>query len=132
MRSIYITSDNQRRLVVTHLGVVDIPDRVAQVAEFLLTYRRAQWVLATGRHKGRLHASLRAVQRDAEAGPVLREAFQCPEDAGGHGPIAGGSCRLSAEAPEKAWRTKEQDLAARVVQCLRIPNKTEPRRPFTY
>ena len=121
-----------RRLVVTHLGVVDIPDRVAQVAEFLLTYRRAQWVLVTGRHKGRLHASLRAVQRDAEAGPVLREAFQCPEDAGGHGPIAGGSCRLSAEAPEKAWRTKEQDLAARVVQCLRIPNKTEPRRPFTY
>jgi len=121
-----------RRLVVTHLGVVDMPERVAQVAEFLLTYRRAQWVLVTGRHKGRLHASLRATPRDAEAGPVLRDAFQCRDDVGGHGPIAGGSCRLNAEAPEEVWRTGEQDLAARVVKRLRIPNKTEPRRPFTY
>jgi len=122
----------QRRLVITHLGVVDTPDRIAQVAEFLLTYRRAQWVLATGRHKGRLHASLRAAQRDAEAGPILRDAFQCREDAGGHGPIAGGSCRLSAEAPEETWRTKEQELAARVSKRLHIPNSVEPRRPFTY
>jgi nanoRNase/pAp phosphatase (c-di-AMP/oligoRNAs hydrolase) len=121
-----------RRLVVTHLGVVDTPDRVAQVVEFLLTYRRAQWVLATGRHKGRLHASLRAAQRDAEAGPVLREAFQCLHDAGGHGPIAGGSCRLDAQATEEVWRTWEQNLAARVIKRLRIPNKTEPHRPFTY
>lgn len=121
-----------RRLLVTHLGVVETPDRVAQVAEFLLTYRRAQWVLATGRHKGRLHASLRATQRDAEAGPVLREAFECPADAGGHGPIGGGSCRLRAEDPEELWKSREQDLAARVAKRLRIPNKTEPRRPFTY
>jgi len=121
-----------RRLVVTHLGAVDTPDRVAQVAEFLLTYRRAQWCLATGRFNGRLHASLRAAQRDAEAGPVLRESFERPDDAGGHGTIAGGSCRLSAEAPEETWKTREQELAARVKKRLRIPNQTEPRRPFAY
>jgi len=122
----------QGGLVVTHLGVVDAPDRVAQVAEFLLTYRRARWVLVTGRHKGRMHASLRAAQRDAEAGPALREAFECPADAGGHGPIAGGSCRLRAEASEGVWQSKEQGLAARVAKRLCIPNKTDPRRPFTY
>jgi nanoRNase/pAp phosphatase (c-di-AMP/oligoRNAs hydrolase) len=121
-----------RRLIVTHLGPVDMPDRVSQVAEFLLTYRRAHWCLVTGRYKDRLHASLRAAQRDAEAGPVLRGAFQCPANAGGHGPIAGGSCRLSAEAPEEAWQNQEQDLAARVAKRLRIPSKTEPRRPLTY
>lgn len=121
-----------RRLVVTHLGMVDTPERVAQVAEFLLTYRRAHWVLATGRHKGRLHASLRAARRDAEAGPILRDAFECPGDAGGHGPIAGGSCRLNSEAPEELWRTKEQELAARVSKRLRIPSKVEPRRAFAY
>ena len=120
-----------RRLIVTHLGPVDTPDRVAQVAEFLLTSRPARWVLATGRHKGRLHASLRATQRDAEAGPVLRQAFRCPKDAGGHGPIAGGSCRLDAEAPEEAWKSLEQDLAARVISRLRIPSKIEPRRVFS-
>lgn len=121
-----------RRLLVTHLGRVDTPDRIAQVAEFLLTYRGAQWVLATGRHKGRFHASLRAAQRNAEAGPVLREAFECPTQAGGHGPIAGGSCRLNADAPEEEWKSLEQGLAARVVKRLRIPAKTEPRRPFAY
>lgn len=121
-----------RSLLVTHLGLVDTPDRVAQVAEFLLTYRRARWVLATGRHKGRLYASLRAGQRDADARPILREAFECPEDAGGHGPIAGGSCRLNREAPEEVWRSREHDLAARVIKRLRIPNKRKPRRPFTY
>lgn len=121
-----------RRLVVAHLGVVDTPDRVAQVAEFLLTYRRARWVLATGRHKGRLYASLRATQRDAEAGPILRGAFECPEDAGGHGPSAGGSCRLNVNAPEELWRAKEQALVNQVIKRLRIPTRIEPRRPFSH
>lgn len=121
-----------RRLVVTHLGVLDTPDRVAEVAEFLLTYRRSRWVLVTGRHKDRLHASLRAAQRDGDAGPVLRQSFPCPADAGGHGPIAGGSCRLAADAPEETWKEREQDLVTRVLRRLRIPTKTEARRPFAY
>ncbi len=121
-----------RQLAVVHLGVVDSPDRIAQVADFLLSYRRARWVLATGRHKGRLHASVRAAQRCAEAGPLLRCAFQRPEDAGGHGPIAGGSCRLKANAPEELWRAKERDLATQVLKGLRIPGSIEPRRPFIH
>lgn len=121
-----------RRLVVTHLGAVDTPDRVAQVAEFLLTYRRARWVLATGRHRGRLHASLRSALRDAEAGPVLRGAFECPEDAGGHGPTAGGSCRLKPDAPEARWRAREKDLANQVIKRLRIPARIDPHRPFNH
>lgn len=120
-----------RRLVVTHLGVVDTPDRIAQVAEFLLTYRRARWVLATGRHGGHLHASLRASQRNADAGSVLRAAFECPHNAGGHGPVAGGSCHLDSSAPEEAWNIREQRLAAGVVKHLRISIKAGPRRPFT-
>jgi nanoRNase/pAp phosphatase (c-di-AMP/oligoRNAs hydrolase) len=121
-----------RQALITHLGVVDTPDRVAQVAEFLLTYRRARWVLATGRHKGRLRASLRAAQRDAEAGPVLRDAFLHPEDAGGHGPTAGGSCRIGLRAAEEVWQTKERELAERVIKRLRISATTEPRRPFNH
>jgi hypothetical protein len=121
-----------RRLMVTHLQDVDTPERVAEVAEFLLTYRRARWVLATGRHNGRLYASLRAAQRDADASPVLRAAFPRPQDAGGHGPIAGGSCRLSKTAPEELWQTQERELAERVIKRLRISSKTEPRRPFNY
>lgn len=120
-----------RRLVVTHLGAVDTPDRVSQVAEFLLTYRRAQWCLATGRFKGRSHASLRTSRPDAQAGEVLRDIFDRRNEAGGHGQIAGGSCRVGLDVPEEQWAERERLLTDRLKGRLRIPAKTEPRKPFT-
>lgn len=120
-----------RRLIVTHLGGVDTPDRVSQVAEFLLTYRRAYWCLATGRFKGRLHASLRTIRQDATAGEVLRDIFDKRNEAGGHGPIAGGSCRVGLDAPEEKWVERERLLTERLNRRLRIPAKVEPRKPFT-
>lgn len=119
-----------RRLLVSHLGPVETPDLVSQVAEFLLAYRGAVWCLVTGRHKGRLHASLRTNQLDAQAGQVLRDAFDNPKQAGGHGPIAGGSCRVGLDAPEEAWQAKEQTLQARLMKRLRIAAHVEPRKPF--
>ena len=119
-----------RRLVITHLGTVDTPDRVSQVAEFLLTYRRAQWCFATGRFRGRLHASLRTIRQDAHAGEVLRDVFDKRNQAGGHGPIAGGSCRVGLDAPEDKWAELERLLTGRLNGRLRIPAKIEPRKPF--
>jgi nanoRNase/pAp phosphatase (c-di-AMP/oligoRNAs hydrolase) len=119
-----------RKTLVTHLGGVDTPDRVAQVAEFLLVYRRVNWCLVTGRHKGRLHASLRSTRLDAKAGEVLRGAFYDPRQAGGHGPIAGGSCRVGKDASEESWTAKEKSLEQRLVRRLRIPSRLEPRKPF--
>jgi nanoRNase/pAp phosphatase (c-di-AMP/oligoRNAs hydrolase) len=119
-----------RRLVVTHLGPVDTPDRISQVAEFLLTYRRAQWCFATGRYKGRLHASLRTLRPDVQAGELLRDVFDRRNQAGGHGPIAGGSCRVGAEAPEERWAERERLLTERLTGRLRIPARIEPRKPF--
>ena len=119
-----------RRLIVAHLSTVDTPDRVAQVAEFLLTYRRAQWCLVTGRFKGRLHASLRSTRQDTQAGEVLRDVFGRRNEAGGHGPIAGGSCRVGLQATEEQWVERERVLTGRLTGRLRIPAKTEPRRPF--
>jgi len=119
-----------RRLVVAHLGAVDTPDRVSQVAEFLLTFRRAHWCFATGRFKGRLHASLRTIRQDAQAGEVLRDVFDKRNQAGGHGPIAGGSCRIDPAAPEEVWQAKEQMLQLRLLKRLRVSVKVEPRKPF--
>jgi len=119
-----------RRLLVSHLGPVETPDLVSQVAELLLAYRRAVWCCVTGRYKGRLHVSLRTTRTDAQAGEVLRDAFDNRKQAGGHGPIAGGSCRVGAEAPEEAWQGKEQSLQLRVLKRLRVSAKVEPRKPF--
>jgi len=118
------------RLLVSHLGAVETPDLVSQVAEYLLAYRRATWCLTTGRYKGRLHASLRTTLPDTPAGEVLRDAFNDPRAAGGHGAIAGGSCRVGADASEEAWQAQEQNLEERLRRRLRIPARIKPRRPF--
>jgi nanoRNase/pAp phosphatase (c-di-AMP/oligoRNAs hydrolase) len=119
-----------RRVIVSHLGLVETPDLVSQVAEFLLAYRQINWCLVTGRYRGRLHASLRTNRPDGEAGEVLREAFGNPRLAGGHGPIGGGSCRMDKDATEEAWHERELMLQARLLKRLRVSGKTEPKRPF--
>lgn len=120
----------QRSLMVSHLGKVENPDLIAQVAEFLLAYRRATWCLATGRFRGKLHASLRTSSPDAQAGEALRAAFQNPRQAGGHGQIAGGSCRIGTTASEETWQEKELGLQTRLARRLRVPARAELRRPF--
>ena len=119
-----------RRLLVSHLGPVETPDLVSQVAEFLLACRGTDWCLVTGRYHGRLHASLRTTDTDGQAGEVLRDAFGNPRLAGGHGAIGGGSCRMGAEAAQETWQQREQLLQTRLLKRLRIAAKTEPRRPF--
>jgi len=117
-------------LLVSHLGAVETPDLVSQVAEFLIAYRRATWCLVTGRYKGRLHASLRASAMDAAAAQALRDAFENPDAAGGHGSIAGGSCRVGIDAAEETWQAREQNLADRLRVRLRFPARAKPRKPF--
>ena len=118
------------RLLVSHLGPVETPDLVSQVAEFLLACRGISWCLVTGRYLGRLHASLRTSSPDGQAGEVLRAAFANPALAGGHGPIGGGSCRVGPDTAPDAWREREEELQTRLLKRLRIAAKTEPRHPF--
>jgi nanoRNase/pAp phosphatase (c-di-AMP/oligoRNAs hydrolase) len=119
-----------RKLLVSHLGDVETPDLVSQVAEFLLAYEKIAWCLVTGRYRGRLHASLRSTRPDAQAGEVLRAAFANPREAGGHGAIAGGATRVGTEAAEETWQEREKLLQSRLLKRLRIAATLEPRRPF--
>jgi len=119
-----------RTLIVAHLRVIENPDLVSQMAEFLLTYKAVRWSMCSGRYKGGLHVSLRSTNPDAEAGEKLREAFGNRKQAGGHGAIAGGSLRVGANATEDVWHEKEQTLVERLLKGLHISIKAEPRKPF--
>jgi nanoRNase/pAp phosphatase (c-di-AMP/oligoRNAs hydrolase) len=118
-------------LVVSHLGPVDSPDLVSQIAEFLLTYEKARWVLCTGRRAGMLHISLRTSGTRTSAGPVLRDVSPDPGLAGGHGAIAGGAYRIGVRAREETWAAAERDLQRRLTRRLRIPARGGFRRPFS-
>jgi nanoRNase/pAp phosphatase (c-di-AMP/oligoRNAs hydrolase) len=119
-----------RRLIVAHLGVIENPDLVSQMAEFLLTYKEARWSLCTGRYRGKLRVSLRSTRQDGQAGEVLRDAFMNRREAGGHGAIAGGSCRVGTHAPEDVWYQKEQEIFERLKKRLRISITGKPGKPF--
>jgi hypothetical protein len=108
----------------------DYPDPVSQIVEFLLTYQQSRWSLCTGPYKDKLHVSLRSPKQDGQAGEVLRDAFLNPEQAGGHGAIAGGSCPVGADRPEEVWHDKEQALQKRLMKRLRNSLKGGGCKPF--
>ena len=119
-----------RRVIVSHLGQVTGPAAVAQVADFLITYERVNWSFCTGRFKGSLYLSLRAARSNGQAGDVLRDIVDSPDQAGGHGGVAGGRVGVGNEAGDEAWRRLEEKLQVRLARRLRLPASGEFRRLF--
>jgi len=119
-----------RGLIVSHLGPVQSPELVAQMADFLLTYDKAAWSFCTGRYKGRLHVSLRTSRTDVQAGEILRDVFGDRRLAGGHDQIAGGSLRVGMDTPQEKWQELEERLQRRLAARLRLPSKLEFWKPF--
>jgi nanoRNase/pAp phosphatase (c-di-AMP/oligoRNAs hydrolase) len=121
-----------RRLLVSHLGFVENPDLVSQMADFLLTYEGAQWSFCTGRFRGSIYASLRTSTPNAQAAEVLRFVFDNPRQAGGHATIAGGSRRIAKNPAEEQWQETERKLQERLFRKLRRASRKEYRRPFQW
>ncbi|MCI0530367.1 MAG: hypothetical protein L0Y74_00210 [candidate division Zixibacteria bacterium] len=107
-------------LIVSHLGTVENPDLVSQMADFFLTYQHCKWAFCTGRHKGSLRLSLRIADSRYSAGEILRQVVEQRVEAGGHGPIAGGRIRVGLEVPEKKWRNIENSVNYRLCKTLKI------------
>lgn len=117
------------RVVGANLGEVNTPDRVAQMADFLLTLEKMQWSIVTARYQGRLHVSLRANDPGAGAGRLLKRLLGGGNRGGGHGMIAGGSLELGAEAPEQEWRAAEEKVVTEFLAYQGL-NASDRRRPF--
>jgi len=121
-----------RGLILSHLGPIENPDLVSQMAEFLLTYELAKWSVCSGRYRGRLYVSLRTSQAYAQAGEILRDVFADRKEAGGHGAIGGGSFRVAKEPQEEDWARAEQDIQFRLFKRLRRPTKGPFASPFSF
>lgn len=120
----------RRQLIVTHLGFVENPDLISQVADFLLTYKGVKWSLITGRFKGKLYVSLRVTNPNVEAGEILRDVFENRGDAGGHDYIAGGNFKVTGSEDDSLWTAAETELVDKLLRRLRIPAKSEFYFPF--
>lgn len=119
-----------RRLLVSHLGFVENPDLVSQMADFLLSYEKAQWSFCTGRYRGRLYVSLRTSITNVHAGDILRSIFDNPKNAGGHAAIGGGSLKVARDPSEELWQKTELILQHNLFRKLRRSVNAKFQKPF--
>jgi nanoRNase/pAp phosphatase (c-di-AMP/oligoRNAs hydrolase) len=117
-------SQVRQKLIVSHLGIVENPDVISQMADFLLACEGIQWAFCTGRHGENIHVSLRTSISEGGAGLVLRDIFSHPRQAGGHGQIAGGRLRVGGGQTEEIWASKESMLTERLVERLHLRSNT--------
>lgn len=112
-------------LLAINLGPLDYPDLVAEVADLMLPYEKARWVLCVGQHKGIVYLSMRTDLTTASAGSLIRRVVGAHGAAGGHGMVAGGRL-FSVVKDEEALKTVYDDLVARLRQELKISAAPTP------
>jgi nanoRNase/pAp phosphatase (c-di-AMP/oligoRNAs hydrolase) len=77
-------------LVAVNMGSIAYPDLVAEVADLLLAWEGARFVLCCGCYGNRFFLSLRTEPSERRAGTLMRQLINAEGAAGGHGTMAGG------------------------------------------
>ncbi len=85
LRSAQIHGD----ILAINLGTLGYPDLVAEIADLMLSYEGARFVLCMGQYDGSAYLSLRTEASEARAGSVMRQIVSTDGAAGGHGTMAG-------------------------------------------
>jgi nanoRNase/pAp phosphatase (c-di-AMP/oligoRNAs hydrolase) len=113
-------------LIVSHLGTLEQPDIVPEIADLLLRMEGKTWSLATGVHGERVYLSIRTSNPRADAGRLMRRVLGRRGKGGGHGMMAGGWVPV-AKAPGGDVLALQRQLAARLATLLKKnPEKLEP------
>ena len=98
-------------LVVSHLGGVEQPDIVSEVADLLLRLEGMTWSLCTGVYEGRVYLSIRTTNSRADAGRLMRRLVGRRGKGGGHGMMAGGWVTVGSEDPRRTQSVLGDRLA---------------------
>ncbi len=113
-------------LVVSHLGPIEQPDIVPEVADLLLRLEGKTWSMATGVFNERLYLSLRTTNPRADAGKLMRRLLTRRGKGGGHGMMAGGWVGLEDGTNGKTEALQNR-LATRLAKMLKKnPDRLQP------
>jgi nanoRNase/pAp phosphatase (c-di-AMP/oligoRNAs hydrolase) len=104
-------------VVAVNLGVLDYPDLVAEIADLLLSYEAARYVLCMGQYEDSAYLSLRTEATDARAGFVMRQTVGAEGAAGGHGTMAGARLFATVASPQ-ALQATFLDMVRRLREAL--------------
>lgn len=101
----------QDSAVVSHLDAIESMEQPAVMADFLLRFDQAEWVLVTAKVTDKLLLSIRTRSKDRSAADVIRVVLSRLGEGGGHRAKAGGHVRLGGhpgidleKVRRKVWR----------------------------
>jgi nanoRNase/pAp phosphatase (c-di-AMP/oligoRNAs hydrolase) len=106
-------------LVLSHLGPVEQPDIVPEIADLLLRMEGKTWSLATGYFQDRLYLSIRTTNTRGDAGALMRRVVGRRGKGGGHGMIAGGWIDASRVTDPAERREMQKRLGHRLARELK-------------
>ena len=104
-------------LIVSHLGVLEQPDIVPEIADLLLRLEGKTWSMCTGVYGDRVYLSIRTTNVRADAGRIMRRLVARSGKGGGHGMLAGGWVQITPGWAEQPRDLQEQ-LARRLARAL--------------
>lgn len=106
-------------LILSHLGAVEQPDIVPEIADLLLRLEGKTWSLVTGYFGDRLYLSIRTTNTRADAGGLMHRLIGRRGKGGGHGMIAGGWIDASKVAAGADRRDLQRKLGTRLARELK-------------
>ncbi len=89
-------------VIIANIEDVSNPDIVAEVADFLMRLERIKWSFCFGSFNGDVLVSARTIDRNNDAGNLMRVAFSDVGAAGGHEMMAGA--KISFKTRSRARR----------------------------
>jgi nanoRNase/pAp phosphatase (c-di-AMP/oligoRNAs hydrolase) len=108
-----------RHFARVHLGELETPEFIPQIADLLLQHERIGWSIATGRFKGQLYISMRCTHPKAHAGNMLQQMIGKLGYAGGHPMVAGGRIPFNASNDDE-WKRLEDFIIKQFLRRLGI------------
>jgi nanoRNase/pAp phosphatase (c-di-AMP/oligoRNAs hydrolase) len=114
-------------LVAVNLGALGYPDLVAEIADLLLSYEGARFVLCMGQYEDSPYLSLRTEADNARAGSVMRQVVAQDGAAGGHGTMAGARLYAKVDSDE-ALAAAFDEIVKRLLGAL--GRAVEPGEPL--
>jgi len=91
-------------VVICSLGPMDWPDLAAEMADFLLRWEGARWIVCMGLFGDNVVVSVRTNDIEASAGRVVQAVVEGLGTGGGHELMAGGRVPLDGESPRDLVR----------------------------
>ncbi len=86
-------------VVIASIDRVNNPDIVAEVADLLMRLEKVRWSFCVGSYNGDLLISARTIDRNNDAGKMVRAAFGDVGAAGGHEMMAGAKIGFKSRSP---------------------------------